>query len=397
MDIVFSSLNSPTIQIHPAVTINDDYSYYQITTKECPVSHIVTLKSTRFLALNHDGRIYIFNLKNNGFFPKDFQNYYIEGIRDKLIAYFTYEPFTYYTSKDKQKAIIDDTTNTYRFVPIRAIRSQDCRQTEALDLSNAKKKIEELNVILTQTCPDFYLRINYIASFPPNSNIHLFSTIFPDDLNSFYTFPNIVLCLFTGNDCVSSITMHFNAFIHDDGVLGKISELSIDSKTSLRFEGRKFNKLLRAVAIIISKEIDPTIDTLTSFATNPVSAFIMIKNFNAYTLDLDRKKIIGKPASVDIDDFVLGRLLKTYVELNDDNIENAKSVFMDIVQTKNKDKRIKCDKQKDETAADRIRSRYYGRLGINFGRGGKQTKKRRGHKQKGRKQSGGRKRTYKLK
>ena len=61
----------------------------------------------------------------------------------------------------------------------------------------------------------------------------------------------------------------------------------------------------------------------------------MIKNFNAYTLDLDRKKIIGKPASVDIDDFVVGRLLKTYVELNDDNIENAKSVFMDIVQTKN--------------------------------------------------------------
>jgi hypothetical protein len=392
MDIVFSSLNSPSIQIHPAITINDDYSFYQITTKECPVSHIVTLKSTTFLALNHDGRIYIFNLKNNGFFPKDFQNYYIEGIRDKLTAYFTYEPFTYEprdTSKDKQKAIIDDTTNTYRFVPIRAIRSQDCRQTEALDLSNAKKKIEELNVILTQTCPDFYLRINYIASFPPNSNIHLFSTIFPHDLNSFYTFPNIVLCLFTGNDCVSSITMHF---IHDDGVLGKISELSIDSKTSLRFEGRKFNKLLRAVAIIISKEIDPTVDTLTSLASNPVSALIMINSFNAYTLDIDRKKFIGKPAPVDL------RLLKTYVELNDDNIENAKSVFMDIIQTKNKDKRIKCDKQKDETAADRIRSRYYGRLGINFGRGGKQTKKRRGHKQKGRKQSGGRKRTtYKLK
>jgi hypothetical protein len=392
MDIVFSSLNSPSIQIHPAITINDDYSFYQITTEKCPVSHIVTLKSTTFLALNHDGRIYIFNLKNNGFFPKDFQNYYIEGIRDKLTAYFTYEPFTYEprdTSKDKQKAIIDDTTNTYRFVPIRAIRSQDCRQTEALDLSNAKKKIEELNVILTQTCPDFYLRINYIASFPPNSNIHLFSTIFPHDLNSFYTFPNIVLCLFTGNDCVSSITMHF---IHDDGVLGKISELSIDSKTSLRFEGRKFNKLLRAVAIIISKEIDPTVDTLTSLASNPVSALIMINSFNAYTLDIDRKKFIGKPAPVDL------RLLKTYVELNDDNIENAKSVFMDIIQTKNKDKRIKCDKQKDETAADRIRSRYYGRLGINFGRGGKQTKKRRGHKQKGRKQSGGRKRTtYKLK
>lgn len=392
MDIVFSSLHSPTIQIHLAITtINDDYSYYQITTEECPVNHIITLKSTTFLALNHDGKIYIFNLKNNGFFPKDFQNYYIEGIRDKLTAYFTYEPgdpSLQGVGKNMQKAIIDDTTNTYRFVPIRAIRSQDCRQTEALDLSNAKKKIEELNVILTQTCPDFYLRINYIASFPPNSNILLFSTFFSHYLNSFYTFPNIVLCLFTGNDCVSSITIDSNHALH---------ELSIDSKTNLRYEGRKFNKLLRAVAIIISKEIYPTIDTLSSFATNRVSAFIMIKNFNAYTLDLDRKKIIGKPASVDIDDFVVGRLLKTYVELNDDNIENAKSVFMDIVQTKNKDKRIKCDKQKDETAADRIRSRYYGRLGINFGRGGKQTKKRRGHKQKGRKQSGGRKRTYKLK
>jgi len=59
--IVFSSIDSPTIKIHPAITINDDYNSYKISykidkTKEC---HILTLKSTRFIGLYYTGVIHI--------------------------------------------------------------------------------------------------------------------------------------------------------------------------------------------------------------------------------------------------------------------------------------------------------------------------------------------------
>jgi hypothetical protein len=201
-----------------------------------------------------------------------------------------------------------------------------------------------------------------------------------------------------------------------------IKSISIDSMTSLLYEGRKFNKLLRAVAIIISKKINPTIVVLRSVAANPLSARIMVNSFNATFSHQD--KLIGKNTpDINIDDLIKSRnFLQTYVDLNLENIANAKRVFMEIIDTEDIDKRIKCDKLQDETAVpvasaapaappltpaappltpaqnkSRIesqphsRSKYYRTLGINFGRGGKQTKKRSGHKRSGHK------RIYKLK
>jgi hypothetical protein len=172
--IVFSSIDSPTIKIHPTITINDDYNSYKISykidkTKEC---HILTLKSTRFIALYYTGVIHIFNLKVDGDFPDDFKEY-IQRIKDKLIQYFTHEPsFDDSPSREQlQRQINYDSENDYEFV---AIGSGNCGQTEELDLSNAKEQIQELNVLLQGRCPDFYLRIDYLTSFPENSNIHLY-------------------------------------------------------------------------------------------------------------------------------------------------------------------------------------------------------------------------------
>jgi hypothetical protein len=425
--IVFSSVDSP-IKIHPAITINDDYNSYRIDTKERPVS-ILTLKSTKFIALYHDGVIHIFNLETDMKFPDDFKAY-IESIKDKLFEYFD---FTYKSSIDHtreikkqisdyrelQEQIINDGENKYEFVPI-GPGSDNCVQRKEFDLANAKRQIEELNVLLKETCPDFYLHIDYLTSFPENSNIHLFSRML-EYLNSFYTYSGIVLCLFTGNQCVSSIDMHFTSYsLH--------SSLYIDSVTILRYERRKFNKLLRAVAIIISKEINEKIDTLKSIAQNSLSAQIMINSFNAQCYD-KQDNLISKFTNAHLIPSVLNiPLLTTYVQLTPENIENAKRVFMEIITTEDRAKRIKCDKLQDETAVPvstpiesapiaqdetvvlvapiesaapaqketelktRIesqpnsRSRYYRRLGIKFG--GKQTKKRSGHKRSGHKRSG---------
>ena len=421
MDIVFSSTDSP-IKIHPAITINDDYNSYKISykidTKEC---HILTLKSTKFIALYHAGVIHIFNLETEMKFPDDFKEY-IQRIKDKLIQYFTHEPsLDDSPSREQlQRQIINDSENDYDFV---AIGSGNCSQTEELDLSNAKEQIQELNVLLQRRCPDFYLRIDYLTSFPENSNIHLYDGA-RQYLNSFYTFPNIVLCLFTGNDCVSSITMHLtNSFYGSFYGANYIKSIFIESFTSLLYTERKFNKLLRAVAIIISKKINPTIVVLKSTAANPLSARIMVNSFNATFSHED--KLIGKNTpDINIDDLIKSRnFLQTYVDLNDqENIANAKRVFMEIIDTEDIDKRIKCDKLQDETAVPlasaapaapaapplapaappltpaqnksiiesqpHSRSKYYRTLGINFGRGGKQTKKRSNHKRSGHKRSG---------
>jgi hypothetical protein len=430
--IVFSSVDSP-IKIHPAITINDDYNSYRIDTKERPVS-ILTLKSTKFIALYHDGVIHIFNLETDMKFPDDFKAY-IESIKDKLFEYFdfTYKSSIdhtreikkqisdYKTARELQEQIINDGENKYEFVPI-GPGSDNCVQRKEFDLANAKRQIEELNVLLKETCPDFYLHIDYLTSFPENSNIHLFSRML-EYLNSFYTYSGIVLCLFTGNQCVSSIDMHFTSYsLH--------SSLYIDSVTILRYERRKFNKLLRAVAIIISKEINEKIDTLKSIAQNSLSAQIMINSFNAQCYD-KQDNLISKFTNAHLIPSVLNiPLLTTYVQLTPENIENAKRVFMEIITTEDRAKRIKCDKLQDETAVPvsapiesaplaqdetvvlvapiesaapaqdetetelktRIesqpnsRSRYYRRLGIKFG--GKQTKKRSGHKRSGHKRSG---------
>lgn len=428
MDIVFSSVNSRNIKIHPAITIND-YNSYQIVTEECQVNHILTLKKTTFIAFNYNGKIHIFNLKNDGVFPEDFQKY-IETIKPQLFDYFNSDLFEFDSvfseGHRKQDAINDDPKNKYGFVVTTLLK--ECRRTKALNLSNAKSIIDELNIVLKQTCPDFYLRIDYITTFPPNSNINLYDGM-SQHLNSFYNFPHIVLCLFTGNDCISSITMR------SMNSLGQL-QLSIDSKTSVLYEGRKFNKLLRAVAIIISKAVNPDVETLTSTAVNPLSASIMINSFNAesdYIIDEGTTINNSQHTPDDIDRlikkyFTYNTALKSYVELNDVNIENAKRVFMDIIQPKIKGKGIKCDKLQDETATfiqkeaalpptqretaiptqnktdlktrtesqPHSRSKYYRTLGINFGRGGKQIKKRSGRKRSGRKRSD-RKRTYKIK
>jgi hypothetical protein len=349
--IVFSSVDSP-IKIHPAITINDDYNSYRIDTKERPVS-ILTLKSTKFIALYHDGVIHIFNLETDMKFPDDFKAY-IESIKDKLIKYFdfTYKSSIdhtreikkqisdYKTARELQEQIINDGENKYEFVPI-GPGSDNCVQRKEFDLANAKRQIEELNVLLKETCPDFYLHIDYLTSFPENSNIHLFSRML-EYLNSFYTYSGIVLCLFTGNQCVSSIDMHFTSY--------SLHLLYIDSVTILRYERRKFNKLLRAVAIIISKEINEKIDTLKSIAQNSLSAQIMINSFNAQCYD-KQDNLISKFTNAHLIPRVLNiPLLTTYVQLTPENIENAKRVFMEIITTEDRAKRIKCDKLQDETA-----------------------------------------------
>jgi len=311
MNIVYSS--TTLLNIHPLTVINGN-RFYEIIINDKP-HFISALQSTVFIAMKHADNIHIFNVKDDGNFPDEFKDY-IGQIAQKLRTYFNErnDGLTSFAISDEINR-----NNPHNFAIIRQKMSLH-KPSNVIDLQPAKHIIAQLNVELQKTCPDFHLNIDYITSFPNDSTASLYSDTM---LNSYFQ-PPIVLCLFTGNDCVSSLTLQVRE-----------SELTIDSRTNKRYEGRKFNTLLRAVAIIISKGLNAGAERLVSNAINIVSTILMIKRFNAVseggdlskdTPDIDKK----------IKDYYDHRDgMTTHVELNDVNIANASTVFHETIPRMN--------------------------------------------------------------
>jgi len=280
------------------------------------VKYVFTPHSTVFIAVKHAGNIHIFNVKTNGVFPDEFK-LYIDAITSLQLEPFFNERTSVHEVFDLHKVINDN--NPHKFAVIHA----GYRCTEMMDLTDAKTKIMELNAVLKTVCPAFYLNIDYITAFPKNSDASLYYDIFANA----YVCPKIILCLFTGRTkkkCVSSIT--FNR-ISDD-------EMSINSRTDSLYEGRKFNILLRAVAIIVSQRIMHTTQRLVSNANNVLSAYIMIKWFNAVSgrvTILPHDQLYDTLASY----FTTNARLETHVDLNEVNTANATTVFHHTIQRMN--------------------------------------------------------------
>ena len=78
------------------------------------------------------------------------------------------------------------------------------------------------------------------------------------------------MCLYSGNNCVSSIQI----------IPKKASKtVEIRSRTDKNYEGKKYNKLLRSVVIILSSLLN--IHEIHSAAENIISALLLLKYFNA--------------------------------------------------------------------------------------------------------------------
>jgi len=312
MAIVFSS--NALLNIHPLTTINGSICY-EIRTSDGPIRYMFTPESTTFIATKHDDDIHIFNLKQDRVFPDEFKEY-IEQIRGKIYKFF-FKKLSIGDSVSLWRKIND---NSHNFAIIRQTSSEF---KPSIVLTHAKRIVDQLNAALQPTCPGFHLQIDYITSFPTDSVVSLYSDI---PLNSYFQ-PQIVLCLFTGNDCVSSITINVTK-----------TEITIDSKTNELYEGRKFNTLLRAVAIIVSTSLNERAKILVSIATNAISALLMIKRFNAVLRDGDISSKTVPPEKLDqvVKDYIRQHaLMETCVELNEENIANATDVFHKTIERMN--------------------------------------------------------------
>jgi hypothetical protein len=317
MNIVYSS--TTLLNVRPLTVVNGNTCYeIEIRDKECPFKHafVFTPQSTEFIAVKHAGNIHIFNVKNDGDFPFFFRSY-IDAIREHLIKILNLSDIP------QNKAIREFNTNKPHNLAIIKPNSPPCDQF--LDLTVAKGIIHALNIELQPTCPGFYLHIDYLTSFPMGSTVSMYSELW---LNYFMR-PPLLLCLMHGDDCVSSITMKVRE--------REIIDINIDSKTNERYEGRKFNTLLRAVAIMISKGLSKSAEQLTSDAINRISARLMITLFNATRLDKTayEYKTLDELNKIIEADFSVHGGMETCVELNEENIARATSVFHETIARMN--------------------------------------------------------------
>ena len=317
MEIIYSS--TKLLNIKPLTVVNGNACYeIEDKDKECLVKHtfVFTPHSTVFIAVKHAGNIHIFNVKNDGDFPDEIKAY-IDKITPTLM--------TFYGERATLRELFRISDEINRMNPhdfvIIPTKKTPCDKFIALD--NAKRIVHELNAHLQRKCPEFYLNIDYITSFPVGSNASVYSEI---RLNA-YIKPPLLLCLMHGNNCVSSITINVRE-----------STISIDSKTNERYEGRKFNTLLRAVAIMISKGLNESAVKLTSNAANIISAMLMIKRFNAVSEGGDIGKSVIHPDKLDKvikDYFSHNGGIETHLELNEANTANATEVFHETIERMN--------------------------------------------------------------
>ena len=145
------------------------------------------------------------------------------------------------------------------------IMLESCKKE--IDLTAAQRKFEELNVELSKKCPQlkmklapFYEYAEPMYRYGEHAHVCLGC--------GFYE--NIILALCKDIECISTIEL----------LIEPNRTIRINSKTDNKQEGKKYNKLLRTVLSIVAPEIE-VIDNIRSIATNPVSAWLLIKYSNA--------------------------------------------------------------------------------------------------------------------
>lgn len=263
-----------------------------------------------------------------------------------------------------------------------------------INISKALIRLNELNRMLQSRCPTLDLKLNYLIQQP-------------GIVSTFYTENLLTLCLYNQNNCISSIMCKLENFpefgLNDEDYDHERpipNSFEISSETNPSMQGRKFNKLLRAVLIIISKYITiskqretilPSINTLPnpfsngsssqkvlppllssiplrvlndegihieyilSQAINPKSAWLSINYYNAeiverdfinYIQGVERKqnRKIDKISRILIEDYMKDRRdINTKIQLTDVNINKAMNEFETILNSNDINELIKCN------------------------------------------------------
>jgi hypothetical protein len=296
------------------ITMVNEKFIYLIKLDDCP-RYISIDPNIEYIGLVNNDKFHVFKL-TDGEIPEEFQSQFTY-IDEAKINFLTFKvvPDNWSELRREDESFFGSIPN---FLYI-CYRDHALKCVEFRNLDTAKAIINDLNVDLHHTCPGFTLNVDYVFSFPNPSNVSSFTLVqseheLPEYANM------LILCLFKDNNCISSLEIELN----EDYV-------SFNSKTDDPYEGRKFNKLLRAVIIIIAKAIDPELLRVHSYAVSSTSAYLMLRYFNAVHIPESREQIFNKNTSFKTIETAMDNnthdTISTEVELNDKNIQNAISVF----------------------------------------------------------------------
>lgn len=206
----------------------------------------------------------------------------------------------------------------------RTLLLQSC--VSDIDLEPAQRELDKLNDKLRRKCPSLFFRLAPFYDFL--QHIPIYSEHGHISLGSnFYSMLVLALCK-TGEQvkCMSTIEIK----ISNDG------EVVINSKTDPAEEGKKYNKILRSVLMIISEKI-PNARYIKSVAINPISAWLMLNYSNAKIEDGNEfaafinNRTITKELISEYYSLPTNRL-RFIVPLGHDTSENSHKEFNQLVE-----------------------------------------------------------------
>jgi hypothetical protein len=204
-----------------------------------------------------------------------------------------------------------------------AILIQSC--APEIDLSAAQDVLTNLNRELRALCPNLHLKLApYYDYLEPLKRYGEHGHIC---IGCQY-YNTLILALCSDERCISSIEL----------ILQHHGEILINSKTDEDQEGKKYNKLLRAVLSMVAHKI-PGIHFFKSTAINPVSTWLLIQYSNARPEEGDpfTEFLDGQNATKERIQEYYARTknvqIKLIVDLNSENAAHSHKEFKKIIET----------------------------------------------------------------
>lgn len=192
-----------------------------------------------------------------------------------------------------------------------------------------------MDISFTKTRP-ILIRLNRLLKIKCSKKLELelntFEKIIKRDNVSFYEnnidLPILLLCLNIKKNgkkhCISSISCKINDLDNS---------IEISSKTHKDYEGKKYNLLLRSAMILLAPQIEnrgQQITQIVSRAINPISAFSMVKYFNARNDELDTymEENEIEPHKIKLEDIQNFFDEKSELDIDEDLTEEEESALM---------------------------------------------------------------------
>jgi hypothetical protein len=179
-----------------------------------------------------------------------------------------------------------------------------------------EKAIEQLNIRLQKKCNKLKVVMAYYYDLTGKK-------VVLSPMNE------LVICLYDDSDrCISNIMLSYK-MNKDKGII------TIESMTDVEYEGRKYNKLLRAIAIKICSILrcnNKTIDYIYSYAVSPISSWLLIDNFIVEIDDTDFNNIKTKGKNNTMKLIEKKSPIRILVPINKENVATADRLIDDLLE-----------------------------------------------------------------